>query len=188
MTKISNLDASHFQCEAVTVLLGYKNSPEGELHPIMQQRARKAQETAQKFETPIVCTGGWGATFNQHVFPHALHVQKWLQANGVKSEQFLPYAASRNTCEDGKLCADIIRLFKIKTVYLVTSDFHIQRGYLWLRHFSPQVTLIPTPSETEAPGEEMQKLLVHEQQAKARFYQDFPGTPSLDALYNWSEL
>lgn len=188
MTKITTSGACHFQCEAVTVLLGYKNSPQGELHPIMQQRARKAQETAQEFQTPIVCTGGWGPAFNQHAFPHALHVQNWLQSNGVTPEQFLPYAASRNTYEDGKLCGNIIRLFKVKTVYLVTSDFHIQRGFLWLRHFSPQVSLIPAPSETAVPDKEMQQLLAHEQQAIARFYQDFPGTPSLDTLWDWHRL
>ena len=179
---------SHFHCPALTVVLGYKNTATGELLPVMQQRARKAQEVAQTFQTPIVCTGGWGATFNRHVYPHALHVQNWLQTNGVKAEQFLPYAASRNTYEDGKLCGDIIRLFKVKTVYLVTSDFHIQRGYLWFRHFSPELRIIPKPAETRLSENELQPLLAHEQQAIARFYQDFPDTPSLDVLYNWSEL
>lgn len=183
-----NLGMEPFRCKAITIVLGYKNTPEGELLPIMQQRAQMAQTVAQNFKTPIVCTGGWGASFNQHVFPHALHVQRWLQGNGVKPSQLLPYAASRNTYEDGKLCADIIRLFQVETVYLVTSDFHIQRGYLWLRHFSPQITLIPTPSETAVPDKEMQQLLAHEEQAKAQFYRDFPDTPSLDVLYNWSEL
>lgn len=183
-----NLGVEQFQCKAITIVLGYKNTPEGELLPIMQQRAQMAQSVAQNFKTPIVCTGGWGASFNQHVFPHALHVQRWLQANGVQPSQLLPYAASRNTYEDGKLCADIIRLFKVETVYLVTSDFHIQRGFLWLRHFSPNIDIIPQPAKTQASAAELEILVAHEKQALAKFYEDFPDTTALAKVYDWATL
>lgn len=179
---------THFQCDTITIVLGYKNTPQGELHPIMQQRANKAAEIAQAHQTPILCTGGWGVKFNQHPFPHALHVQRWLQNQGIAASQFLPYAASKNTYEDGKLCADIIRLFHVERINLVTSDFHMQRGFLWLRHFNPQLTINCFPAITDIAPEDFVALLEHEKRAIARFYQDFPETPPLDTLYDWQAL
>lgn len=173
-------DPHRFQCDSITLVLGYKNTPQGELFAIMQQRASEAVKVAQQFNTPVLCTGGWGDKFNQHPQPHARHVQNWMQQHGIVTERFLPYAASRNTYEDGKLCAEIIRLFRIKKVYLVTSDFHMLRGFLWLRHFNPQVDIICKAAKTLATEAELQALKAHEKQAIAQFYRDFPDTQAVD--------
>lgn len=178
----------HFQSDVITLVLGYKNTAQGELLPVMQQRAKQALRIAQQFNTPILCTGGWGEKFNQHPCAHASHVQRWMQQQGAPATQFLPYAASRNTYEDGKLCAQAIRLFNVKKVYLVTSDFHIQRGFLWLRHFSPHIDIICKPSETVITEPSRNTLYAHERQAIAQFYRDFPDTPAVETLYDWSSL
>lgn len=171
------------------VLLGYQNDARGKLHNIALERAREALSQARQHpQHRLLCTGGFGTNFNQSRHPHGELMQAWLQNQGVEKSRFLPYAPSRNTYEDGKYCSAAIARFNISTIYLVTSDFHIQRGFLWIRLFNPTVSVQCYPSATNTEQANLRQLQNHEQQALKRFYQDFPETPKLATLYPWQSL
>lgn len=178
---------------AIIIVLGYKNSPTGELHAIAQQRAVKAAEIASQQSGNIICTGGFGENFNQSATAHGMLIQHFLVNLGVNRARFLSHAPSRNTYEDGRFCADIIET-QVKTgkkteeIHLITSDFHIRRGFLWLHHFCPQLRIVCHPAKTQVSSKEMQTLLAHEDKAIANFYRDFPETPDLNAMYQWNNL
>ena len=187
----------HTPCEkqntSIVIVLGYKNHPDGTLHPISQQRARKAFEVTQECtsqQTPVklLCTGGFGRHFNQNINSHGLLVQKYLEKMGLKKQLFLPIIASQNTYEDGKLCAEQLSNESVNELILVTSDFHIQRGFLWLNHFCPQLSITCAPAKTKTNDIELKKLLAHEKQAIDIFYHDFPNTQNLEQLYDWDSL
>lgn len=175
------------------VVLGYKNKPDGTLHPISQQRANQAFELAQRLiaqeqTVKLLCTGGFGGNFNQSNIAHGQLVQNFLCDLGLSQQQFLPFANSKNTYEDGRFCAERIELITIKKLILVTSDFHIKRGFLWLHHFCPNVNIICKPAKTMIKEQELAKLIAHEKRAINRFYQDFPDTQTLEQLYDWNSL
>ena len=170
------------------ILLGYKNTPDGKLHAISQQRANTALAVAQHTRCRLLCTGGFGSQFNQSSFPHGLLLQEYLQQQGIASQRFLPPALSRNTYEDGKFSTGHCQQYNIRRILLVTSDFHVQRGYLWLRHFNPGIAIHCCPAPTPATEPNIDALLAHERQAVAQFYRDFPDTPPLTQLYDWQSL
>lgn len=52
---------------------------------------------------------------------------------------------STNTVENAKETAEWIREHKIKSIYLVTSNYHMPRSMIEFRHYSPELTIIPYP-------------------------------------------
>ena len=173
---------------SVVIVLGYKNEVDGSLDAIARQRADKAFEIAQGSDVNVLCTGGRADHFNQSDIDHGVWMQRYLQDKGIRKAQFLPVARSRNTYEDGKLCAEILHNSGISQIILVTSDFHIQRGFLWLHHFCPRLLIVCKPSRTLASDDELFALKAHEHRAIRLFYQDFPETLCLNALYDWRSL
>lgn len=171
----------------IAVVLGYKNQPSGGLHDIATQRAEKALEVVSNQPCKIICTGGFGENFNQSSQSHAAHLMAWLQQKGIPKSQFLPPSLSRNTYEDGKFTATTIATQAVARLHLITSDFHLQRGYLWLKLFMPETHLVCHPAQTKVNPAILRALLHHEQQAIKNFYRDFPTFPPLATLQDWQQ-
>ena len=184
--------------EKVIVVLGYKNEACGKLHPIAIHRANKGVEVAkaniQRHQNiRLVCTGGFGNKFNQSNTAHGQLIQHHMQNKGLTKPLFLPHAPSHNTYEDGKFCAQITHSRKISEILLVTSDFHMKRGFLWFYHFNPGIKIHCCPAVTQSPetqitDSDMDTLIQHEKRAIKSFYHDFPKTPPLPMLYDWDQL
>ena len=173
--------------DEVAVLLGYKNSLNGTLADIAEQRVEKAFDVLINLQVPIICTGGFGENFNQSNQAHALHLQSALMNKGINASRFLPPSLSRNTYEDGKLTSETLTNKKVSRLHLITSDFHIQRGYLWMKLFMPEVDVLCHPATTFAKESELISLQEHEIQAIKNFYRDFPDFPPLETLEDWSQ-
>lgn len=190
---MNKLNTNQEKMSSIIIILGYKNESDGTLHPISQQRANKAFAVAQEFSSrsqavKLLCTGGFGDAFNQTDTSHGSIVQTYLEDLGLHKQLFLPIAASQNTYEDGKLCAELLHDMTVNNLILVTSDFHIQRGFLWLNHFSPKGSITCEPAITKTDKPKLTSLLAHEKRAITLFYQDFPATQPLEQLYDWHSL
>lgn len=61
------------------------------------------------------------------------------------SEQVTLDKRSTNTVENAKETAEWIREHKIKSIYLVTSNYHMPRSMVEFRHYSPELKIIPYP-------------------------------------------
>ncbi len=171
--------------DALILVLGHKNDPQGELSSIAKQRCLAACELYYITNQPVVCTGGKHPKFNQGNQNHAHYLQAFMQSNGVPGQAFIDHAPSLNTYEDGKLSAAILGKFKVKIIHLVTSDFHIKRAFLWQKKFSPQCQIQCYPARTIAPENEIQQLHQHEKNAINQFYRDFPDFPSIEQFEDW---
>ncbi|MGL4474963.1 MAG: YdcF family protein [Shewanella sp.] len=161
--------------------LGAPNLANGQLSAIAQARCETTfhcwQQAPSQF---IMCTGGFGAHFNQSTRFHANWVQDYLVNLGVPSDKFLAPVASRFTFEDASLSlaplTELKTRFGLTQLTLVTSDFHMPRVQLifnavLLSGAQPLLRreqLIYLPAPTPLPKPEQQALVAHEQSVMAR--------------------
>lgn len=166
------------------VVLGHQNDASGVLSNIAKQRCDRALDLAS-LEQPYICTGGIDKHFNTTSQPHSHYLRTYLQKNCAQALSFLPLVHSRNTYEDGKLTAEIVNKHQITKLTLVTSDFHLERAFLWTKYFMPAVGITCFPSKTQTQQAHYEQLLAHEEQAVKRFYLDFPDFPKASFFTDW---
>lgn len=167
------------------LVLGYKNDAFGELLPVAKQRCEKAVQLYHANPIPIVCTGGFGENFNTTPEPHAEHLKRYITGLGVPLEMFGPHVLSRNTNEDGKFTQAALAKIPKTEIHLVTSDFHFQRAFLWMKHFTPKTKVSCHPAKTVVADDELTMLRDHEKQAIKNFYRDFPNAQSVESFPDW---
>ncbi|XOV79959.1 MAG: YdcF family protein [Aestuariibacter sp.] len=167
------------------VVLGHKNSSAGQLSDIAQARCKVAFQLYQKTQLKLICTGAFGDKFNNTSRSHAQHLQAYLHQLGVPTAKFLASTMSHNTYEDGKLTAKIIEQHLISHIHLVTSDFHLQRAFLWFKLFNGELKITPCSATTIATETQLQQLHGHEKQALINFYRDFPDFPDVASFQDW---
>ena len=109
------------------IILGSPNDDQGNLGPMALSRLKAALALYVKEKSLVLCTGGFGAGFNNTEHPHATYAKKFLQENGVEQLDFLAPALSSNTVEDAILSLKSIEGLRISGVTVVTSDYHMPR-------------------------------------------------------------
>lgn len=168
------------------VVLGHQNDEHGKLSDIAMQRCQQAFSLYQSAPLNLICTGASGASFNPTDVPHAEHLQTALLDMGVHHSHFLPQTLSHNTYEDAKLTTQTVEKYNLHKLFLVTSDFHLHRAFLWFKLFAAHTPIIPCAAKTETNAMHHAKLLAHETQAIKNFYRDFPDFPEVTSFSDWS--
>ena len=151
------------------ILLGGPNNAQGELSEIVIKRCQTAFEYHLNFpELKILCTGGFGAHFNETEHPHADYVKAYLKELGIPDTQFLPIAESRFTLEDALLTKPILKQTAISEIVLITSSFHMKRAKYIFSRLCPELLLECVEAPTPVCEHELEKLLAHEVRAMQR--------------------
>ena len=72
-----------------------------------------------------------------------------LQSRGdveiFNSEQVTLDKEAKNTVENAKITAEWIKDHNIKSIYLVTSNYHMPRSMVEFRYYNPKLEIIPYP-------------------------------------------
>lgn len=114
--------------KTVIVLLGASNDQEGNLSDIAKERALKARDLFLKEkDVVILITGGFGSHFNTTTHSHASYLKQYLLQQGIPETYFLGFALSGHTVEDAVMAKKIIDTHLIRSIVVVTSDFHTMR-------------------------------------------------------------
>jgi len=157
-------------------ILGSPNDAEGHLHSIAVERCEYALALAEcNPDAWLLLTGGYGEHFNVTPLPHAEYLRRWLHGRGVSESRLLPFAESRNTLEDASLSKALVVDRGIRTLVVVTSDYHLERArFVFEREFADtDVTLVFTATRTrEADCQlDVAALKAHEKRALDRLRQ-----------------
>ena len=111
------------------VVLGYGLEGNGEMKPELLGRLQTALNCAEKYPNAYVLCSGGGARGD---FTEAGQMSKWLMEQGVAEERIIVECTSNNTSKNARYSCRILReeYPQIRSLALVTSDYHIRRGYL----------------------------------------------------------
>jgi len=149
--------------------IGAPNDNEGNLSVIALSRCEAAySEFCKNRERKLICTGGLGTHFNITSTPHAYYLKQYLMTKGVPEANFLPLVESRYTFEDALLSKSVIEEFGIRSVILVTSEFHLPRAKLIFCGVFSKIMFSYLAAITPLPYEELLELEKHEFQVLER--------------------
>ena len=154
--------------QTLIIQLGAPNNVDGSLPDIAGSRCHATLNIWQQYpDAAILCTGGYGAHFNQTDKPHWYWAQRELLRLGAPASALINGIDSRFTFEDASLTltwlATQSRLTASNTrLVIVTSDFHQPRVQLIFNalfsHWQKSYVSAPTP----LPVQECQRLRDHE--------------------------
>ena len=150
--------------EHIIVVLGAPNDENGLLSNIAISRLNKCLEIYRPGSF-VLCTGGWGANFNQAPQSHAHYASKYLISNGIDKTHFLEFALSAHTVEDAVKTKKIIEPFLPVKLSLITSDFHLERAQLIFDKILqiPDIEYIGAP--TNMAKKSLEQLITHEKKS-----------------------
>ncbi|UCE42934.1 MAG: YdcF family protein [Candidatus Aminicenantes bacterium] len=114
--------------DGIIIILGSPNDDQGNLSEMATGRlAQGLAEFRRHKGYKILCTGGFGEHFNTTDKPHALYAIRHLIREGVPESDILEIVKSRNTVEDALLSKPIIAKHGVRSLIVVSSDFHMKR-------------------------------------------------------------
>ena len=121
--------------ELCIVVLGYQLEPDGGMRPELFARLRVALACAYRYPNAyILCTGGHTASENVNA-SEAGRMVSWLRAEGVAPERLIAEDASLTTLQNAEYSYRILseRYPGVKTVAVISSDYHVLSGALLLQ-------------------------------------------------------
>lgn len=144
--------------------MGSPNDERGNLSDISIGRlSRGIEEYRNHKGYKILCTGGFGEHFNITDKPHAFYARTHLIKQDIPENDILEIAESHDTVEDALLAKPIIDKYKVKTLMVISSDFHMRR----VKHIFERVfqgyNLIFSEAKTEFTEERYNVLNKHEE-------------------------
>ncbi|AOT15596.1 YdcF family protein [Pseudoalteromonas luteoviolacea] len=155
--------------DKVIIVLGHKNDNQGHLSPLSIARCELALELFKSQQNSrLICTGGFGANFNQTAIAHADINQQYLINNGIKAAHFLPNALSRFTIEDATLTYPILKQLNVPQVDIISSGFHISRVQLIFDRVMPSIIKNYLSAPSPISSQALHRLEKHEVFAKKR--------------------
>jgi len=139
------------QAQAIVVLGGVMRAPEAAGHmPDLGPASDRVWHAARLFHAdraPIVLLSG-GANLNVSIHSEAESMRTFMSALGVPTDAMVLEGLSRNTRQNAKFTADILRPMGINKIILVTSALHTRRA---VALFEKQgFTVIPAATDHEA--------------------------------------
>jgi uncharacterized SAM-binding protein YcdF (DUF218 family) len=136
---------------SVVVALGYRNDPEGKLHPVSVDRCDQAIKYVYQDGCKIVLTGGYGLHFNTSAQTHASYMANYLVFRGLERLQILAEVSSGNTIEDATLLLPVLQKYDVAKCIIVTSCFHLKRAkYIFervLKAYALEFVSVPAPPD-----------------------------------------
>ena len=149
--------------KGLVVILGYANDDSGNLLEISKDRLDLGKEYQSCTNYKILLTGGFGEHFNRTDKPYALYAKNYLLKKGIEEKEILEFVESNNTLEDALFSKPIAEKYGVKTLIIVTSNFHMKRvSYIFERVFAGY-NLFFSSSKTTVSAEKMKILDEHEQ-------------------------
>ena len=91
-------------------------------------------------KAPLIVPSGTGSDLCEVPF---------LEDLGVRSRDIRAEAGSRNTEENAKFVADLLKDRPRPKVLLVTSAWHMRRALLMYRRYAPNLEIVPAPADYE---------------------------------------
>lgn len=159
--------------KSIILLLGSPNNEKGVLSQIAMDRIECAYNLYTNNENmTFLCTGGFGKHFNTTQYPHAYYAKKALIEKGVKKEDFLPFVLSSNTYEDFEMSKQIIEKESPDILFIVSSDFHIERVKMLHNKITNYSCTIFLSAKSSLSENELLSLIKHEQNAVKRLIQN----------------
>jgi len=149
---------------SVIIVLGGSNDESGRLSQMSLDRCDQAVITHQ--ENPhsrILTTGGWGSHFNQSSGSHGEWMKQELIRRGISESLFLPVALSAYTEEDATSAKRTLSAESLSRIFLVTSEFHMDRASHYFRDVFQDVEIMPCAAKSNLTPEELAQRVAHEQ-------------------------
>lgn len=115
--------------------------------------------------TRILCTGGFGESFNKSTQPHAYHAKRFLMSKGIPECDLLEYVLSSNTVEDFRMSKEIIEKEHPDILLVVTSDFHMERVRILHNIILNYPATIFVAAKSNLAETELIRCIEHEQKA-----------------------
>lgn len=161
----------------IILLLGAPNDEQGRLSQMAQDRIECAYSLYANNENMMfLCTGGIGEHFNKTNQPHASYAKQALISKGAKEEDFLSPILSTNTYEDFKISKDIIEKELPDMLFVITSDFHIERARLLHNKIINYPHVIFIPAKSNLSEEKLLPLIKHEKNAIRQIKNTYKST------------
>ncbi len=155
----------------ILIILGAPNATDGSLSPMALRRADCAlAEYGRRPGCKIVITGGWGRSFNTTDKPHAHYVAEYLRRRGVSDDDILPFAESSNTVQDAVYVRAILGDRPVRTLCVITSDFHCPRADYVFRAVFPGCDVVTLPAAAPLSPEERERRERHEAAAMKQLH------------------
>lgn len=116
------------------VVLGYRLNADGSITDELEGRLQVALDSAEKYPNAyILCTGGATASKNRNV-TEAGQMAKWLIRRGIAEDRVIVEGRALDTIENARNSLEILRSTypQVKHLAVITSDYHIYRGALYV--------------------------------------------------------
>ena len=162
------------QADAI-ILLGGGMSASTNVYPYANicAAADRAWHSARIFKAgkaPMIVPSGYGCDCTEVPF---------LVDLGVPREAIRAEAESRNTEENAKFVADLLKDRDHPKVLLVTSAWHMRRALLMYRRYAPNLEIVPAACDYES-------TINHDQSSGIGIFPDFNAFAGSSAM--WKEV
>ncbi len=141
------------QADAIILLGGGMNAATNVCpYPNLCAAADRVWHAARLFKAgkaPLIVPSGTGSDLCEAPF---------LMDLGVPREAIRAEAESRNTEENAKFVADLLKGRDHPRALLVTSAWHMRRALLMYRRYAPDLEIVPAPSDYENTVKRAQPL------------------------------
>jgi len=119
------------------VVLGLKLNDDGSLKQEAIERCNVAYECAKKYpNSKIFLTGGHTAN-NNTMATEAEKMKEYLvKVKGLKKNRMITETESLTTKENAKFTFELLSEYNIKSITIVSSDYHIRRGSILFKAVS----------------------------------------------------
>jgi uncharacterized SAM-binding protein YcdF (DUF218 family) len=146
------------------VVLGGSNDETGKLSQMSLDRCDQAVITHKAHPLhPILTTGGWGDHFNQSSESQGEWMKRELIRRGISESLFLPVALSAYTEEDATSAKRTLSPESLSRIFLITSEFHMDRASHYFRDVFQDVEIMPCPAKSNLTPDELAQRVAHEQ-------------------------
>lgn len=120
------------------LVLGYSLKNGNYPSTILEKRLQTSLSLYQKgYFDYFIVSGGQGP---QDRLPVAQAMKQWLIEHQVPQEAIFTESQSKNTYENMQYSQSIADIHNIKSVIVITSDFHIFRSMLIAKHFFEKIS------------------------------------------------
>ena len=166
--------------DGIIIILGSPNDDQGNLSETAKRRlARGLGEYRRHKGYKILCTGGFGEHFNTTDKPHAIYAVRHLIREGVPEKDILEIVKSRNSVEDALLSKPITAKHGVRSVIVVSSDFHMKRVKRIFKQVFKGFDLAFSGAKTSFSKEQYRNLRNHEKRELASLRKN--GIPGIRA-------
>lgn len=113
-------------------VLGFALNDDGTMKDELVGRLQTALASAQKYPNAYVAVTGGGTAKNNPNATEADQMAAWMIANGLDKNRLIVENKSKSTVQNAQFTYAILRekYPTIKSLAIVTSDYHVQRGCL----------------------------------------------------------